>query len=109
MQLKNKWFKYTLLVLFLLFLGLYFSSNAGLIDYQAKYKKSLTEKQIKQFEEDVKNNVNVDIKDYIDTDREEYSNGISNATMKISKTIGEIAQSILNFTFDKVEKTMRNN
>ena len=102
----NKYFKYTLIILFLLFIGLYFSANAGLIDYQAKYKKELTDKEIKQFEEDIKNNVNVDIKKYIDTNDEEYDNNLSKTTLKISNTIGKTIKGTLDFFFDKMEKAM---
>lgn len=104
--MANKIFKYSLIILFLLFLGLYFSSNAGLIDYQAKYKKNLTEKEIAQFEEDLKNGVNVDIKDYINTNNKQYSNSISKATLKISNTIGNVIKSTLDFMFKQIEKNM---
>ena len=102
----DKIFKYSLLVLFLLFLGLYFSSNAGLIDYQAKYKKNLTEKEIMKFEEDIKNGVNVDIKDYINTNNKYYNNSISKASLKISNTIGNAVKGTLDFMFKQIEKNM---
>lgn len=104
--MNSKWGKYILLMLFLIFLGLYFSSQAGLIDYQAKYKNSMTEKQIKQFEEDIKNNVEVDIKDYINTNDKKYSNTVSRLTLKISNTIGKIVKSIIDLIFDGLESAM---
>ena len=106
--MKNKSFNYTLLILFIMFLALYFSSNFGLIDYQSRRKKELTEAQIKQFEEDIKNNVNVDIKEYIDTNDEEYDNNLSKTTLKISNTIGETIKGTLDFFFKKLEKAMNN-
>ena len=99
----DKIFKYSLLVLFLLFLGLYFSSNAGLIDYQAKYKKNLTEKEIMKFEEDIKNGVNVDIKDYIKKNNKYYNNSISKITLKISNTIGNVVKETLDFILKGIE------
>ncbi len=104
--MKNRWFKITLLVLFLMFLGLYISANAGLIDYQAKYKNKMTEKEIKQFEEDLKNNVNIDIKDYIKTHNKDYSNNVSKTTFKVSKTIGNIVKDALDFIFNSVDKAI---
>ena len=98
-------FKYILLILFLLFLGLYFSSNAGLIDYQAKYKKNLTEKQIAEFEEDIKNGVNIDLKDYIGRE-ERYNNKISKATLKVSNMIGNTVKSILDYLLNEIDKSM---
>ena len=90
-----------------MFLGLYFSYNAGLIDYQAKYKKNLTEKEIKQFEEDLKKDVNIDIKDYINTNNKHYSNSVSNTTLKISNTIGNVVKGTLDFMFKQIERNMK--
>ena len=67
--MKDNFVRIMSLTVFLIFLALYYSSNAGLIDYQAKNKTSLTEEQIKMFEEDVKNNVSIDLK----KDRWDYS------------------------------------
>ena len=104
--MNNKWFKITLLILFLMFLGLYISANAGLIDYQAKYKNMMTEKEIKQFEEDLKNNINIDIKDYIKKNNKNYSNNVSKTTYKISKNIGNIVKNMLNIIFSGVDKAI---
>ncbi len=104
--MNNKWFKITLLILFLMFLGLYISANAGLIDYQAKYKNMMTEKEIKQFEEDLKNNINIDIKDYVKRNNKNYSNNVSKTTYKISKNIGNIVKNMLNIIFSGVDKAI---
>lgn len=104
--MKNNFFRIMTLTVFLIFLALYYSSNAGLIDYQAKNKTSLTEEQIKMFEEDVKNNVQIDLKKYIDNKEDRYDNNISKTTLKLSNTIGETVENILNFMFGKLESAM---
>lgn len=104
--MKNNFFRIMTLTVFLIFLALYYSSNAGLIDYQAKNKASLTEEQIKMFEEDVKNNVQIDLKKYIDNKEDRYDNNISKTTLKLSNTIGETVEGILNFVFGKLENAM---
>ena len=104
--MKNNFFRIMTLTVFLIFLALYYSSNAGLIDYQAKNKTSLTEEQIKMFEEDVKNNVQIDLKKYIDNKEDRYDNNISKTTLKLSNTIGETIDGILNFVFGKLENAM---
>ena len=101
--MKNNFLRYMSLTVFLVFLALYYSSNAGLIDYQAKNKTVLTEEQIKMFEEDVKNNVSIDLKKYINDKEEEYDNNISKTTLKVSNKIGEAIQGVLNFLFGKME------
>lgn len=104
--MTNNFFRIMALTVFLIFLALYYSSNAGLIDYQAKNKTSLTEEQIKMFEEDVKNNVQIDLKKYIDNKEDKYDNNISKTTLKLSNTIGETVEGILNFVFGKLENAM---
>lgn len=104
--MKNNFIKIMALTIFLLFLALYYSSNSGLIDYQAKNKNLLTEEQIKQFEEDVKNNVQIDLKKYVDDNEEKYNNNISKATLKLSNMIGETIQGGLNFLFGRLEDAM---
>ena len=104
--MKNNFFRIMALTVFLIFLALYYSSNAGLIDYQAKNKTSLTEEQIKMFEEDVKNNVQIDLKKYLDNKEDRYDNNISKTTLKLSNTIGETIDGILNFVFGKLENAM---
>ncbi len=104
--MKNNFLRIMTLTVFLIFLALYYSSNAGLIDYQAKNKTVLTEKQIKMFEEDVKNNVQIDLKKYVENKEEKYDNNISKTTLKLSNTIGETIEGVLNFMFGKLENVM---
>ena len=102
----NNFFKATILTLFIVFMGLYYLTNAGVIDYRAKNKTTLTEEQIKIFEEDVKNNVKIDIKKYIDNKEEQYNNEISKNTLKLSNSIGKTVSGIINFLFSKMEDVM---
>ncbi len=104
--MKNNFIRIMSLTVFLIFLALYYSSNAGLIDYQAKNKMQLTEEQIQMFEEDVKNNVEIDLKKYMDNKEEKYDNSISKTTLKVSNSIGKTVKNILDYFFEKVEKIM---
>ena len=104
--MKNNFIRIMSLTVFLIFFALYYSANAGLIDYQAKNKTALTEEQIKMFEEDVKNNVEIDLKKYIEDKEEKYDNNISKTTLKLSNTIGKTVQNALDFLFGKLESAM---
>ncbi len=104
--MKDNFFKFALLTLFLIFIALYYSSNSGLIDYQARNKTVLTEEKIKQFEEDVKNNVEIDLKKYVEEKEEKYDNNLSKTTLKVSNTIGQTVQTALNFLFSKLDRVM---
>jgi len=103
---KKNIFRIIGLTLVFLFIGLYFASNAGYIDYQSRNKTILTEEQIKQFENDVKENKAIDIKNYITSKEDEYDNNISRMSLKLSHTISETFENILNFVFGKLENVM---
>lgn len=104
--MENNFLRIMLLTVFLIFLALYYSSNSGLIDYQARNKTVLTEEQIKMFEDDVKNNVQIDLKKYVEDKEERYDNNISKTTLKLSNTIGETIQGALDFLFGQLESAM---
>lgn len=97
--MKNKIIKYVLLSVVFTFLILYFFGGR-IYDYKLKEKKVLTEEQIKKFEEDVKNGIEIDINDYIIKDKD-YSNSIT-------KINGEISN-IIELGFKKVFEQILNN
>ena len=57
-NLKKKWvhriFKYVFVLAFIAFLTLYLSQATGYYEYENHQKATLTEEQIKQFEQDVR-------------------------------------------------------
>lgn len=99
--MNHKRFNYLLLFLFLVFITIYYSNNIGLVDYKAKYKKELTEKEIIQFEEDIKNNREIDINKYND-DYHKYRNGLSRLVLNVSNGIGDITKSIFDYLFSEI-------
>lgn len=103
---KSNVFRIIFLTLVFLFIGLYFASNSGYIDYQARNKTILTEEQIRKFENDVKENKPIDIENYITDKEEEYDNSISRLSLKLSNTIGETFEKALNYIFSKLENAM---
>ena len=102
----NRLFKYTLLVLFLIFLGLYFGADIGIIDYPAKHRTKMTEENIKRFEEDVKNNVNIDLNNYVDYKEKKYDNGVSKTMLKTSNFLGESVKNTIDFFFKAISKSL---
>ena len=101
----NKTFNKIFLILFLVFIVIYFSARVGLIDYQSKIKKELTDEQIIKFEEDIKKGEKIDLKEYVKDDNR-YDNTLSKITLKVSDTIGNVTKDIIGFMFKKIEKSM---
>lgn len=99
--MNHKVFNMLLLILFLVFITIYFSSRSNLIDYQAKNRKELTNDEIKEFESDLKNNQTIDIKKY--NKNPNYENSLSRASLSLSKGISNSINGILNFMFKKLQ------
>ena len=77
-------FKIIFIFLFVIFLTMYMSVGSNYYEYELHKKVMLTNEDIKRFEDDVKNNKEVDIDNYISS-RVDYSNSFSKASTKVSK------------------------
>ena len=77
-------FKIIFIFLFVIFLTMYISVGSNYYEYELHKKVMLTNEDIKKFEDDVKNNKEVDIDNYISS-RVDYSNSFSKASNKMSK------------------------
>jgi len=88
--LINKVFKFICTLLCIIYLGLFIANNTGYYSFSLRNKKELTEEQIKKFEEDVKNGINVDINEYLDFNTISYQNNISKLGYNISSFVGDL-------------------
>ncbi len=80
-------------LLFAVFITLYISQATGYYDYEQYKKTELTKEKIEQFERDVADGKNVDIKNYLENVKVDYSNTASNTGLKISNTITKYVKS----------------
>lgn len=76
-----------LTVLFAIFLTLYISQATGYYDYEQYKKVELTKDKIAQFEQDIKDGKEIDIKKYMSTVQTDYNNKVSKTGISISSTI----------------------
>lgn len=67
----------TIIILFIIFLILYISSERGYYEYKVHTKTMLTNEAIKKFESDISSGKNVKIENYITSERIDYSNIVS--------------------------------
>lgn len=105
---KKKWlnriFKYLFVLSFIAFLTLYLSQATGYYEYENHQKATLTEEQIKQFEEDVKNGKNIKIEDYVEKTHVDYSNKASSMGNKVSDTINRSVKTGIEKIFGALNK-----
>ena len=89
---KNKVFKFIFCIFLLSYLVVYFSEITGYYEYQNHAKSTLTEEQIRKFENDVNSGKEVDIKDYIAVNQVTYNNKLSKVASKLSDGISKIVE-----------------
>ncbi|MBQ3021151.1 MAG: hypothetical protein IJD92_02865 [Bacilli bacterium] len=85
---KNNLILKILLVLFIIYFCLYLMNNLGYYNINSK-NVVLTNEKIKEFEDDIKNGENIDIKNYIN-DNINYKNTYSNLGYNLSLGIDNI-------------------
>ena len=83
----NKIFKYITILSFVTFLTLYTSQKTGYYEYTNYQKKNITEKELKKFEEDIKNGKDISLNNYKENTKIDYSNNMSNIGTKVSNTL----------------------
>ena len=97
-----------MMVLVILFLGLYISQMTGYYQYTESKKTTLTEDAIKRFEQDIKDGKQIDAKNYLE-EQADYNNALSSLGMKVSRLIEKGFNKAMNGVFNEISKTISNN
>lgn len=105
-KLCNKIFSRILLALFIAFLAIYVSSATGYYEFEQHNKMVLTKEKIKEFEQDVADGKEVDIKNYIVNDTPNYENSVSKLGNTVSTKLEKFIQSGIESTFDFLSKLL---
>lgn len=84
---KPNWFMRGLILLFVVYLSLTLAISTGYYEAKLSEKTIVTEEGMRQFEADLKQGKDVDIKDYLSEVHEDYSNRTSKAGVAISSTV----------------------
>lgn len=89
MKTKNPFFK-ILFVFFLIFIALYIALESGYYDIKMGRKATITEEKLKEFEQDVKEGKEIDLKDYLTEDYVDYSSAVSRIGSKIGTGLDKL-------------------
>lgn len=98
---QKNWFLTIIGILFIIYFALYIMDNLGYYNVATK-NKVITEEKLIEFEEDVKNGKEIDIKEYV-RDTTNYKNVYSNLGYNLSVGI----DNILNKGFQKAGKILK--
>ncbi len=83
---KNPFFR-ILGALFLMFMCLYFILESGYYEAKISKKTAMTEESIKQFENDIKNGLPIDINSYTFKENTDYSNNTTDTAIFIGEKV----------------------
>ncbi len=97
-------FRYSVVICFATFFALYLSQSTGYIEYENSKQVALTEKQIKEFEKDVADGKQVDMKKYLKTNEKNYQNAVSRTGLKISEVASSGIKSVVESSFKLLSK-----
>lgn len=99
---KNKTLKFIVTIILIIYISSYYVSNSGYYEYHMQERTILTNEKIKEFERDVKNNENIDIKNYLNEEERDYSNKLSNIMYQISDNGTKATRKIMKYLFKKL-------
>ena len=95
-----------ILILVFLFFVLYFMQASGYNEYTRNRENMLTEEQIKEYEEDIEAGKDVTIKDYLNKDKVNYENKVSELGLDLSELIGDIFNKGMNTFFEMLNEAV---
>ena len=87
---KSNPFLKILFVLFIVYMALYIAGISGYYESRINNEIVLTEQSIKEFENDIKNNKNIDLKKYTKVDNKDYSGFASNMGDNFSNFVAKL-------------------
>ena len=100
-----KYLKICFIILVLVFIGLYFSYKNGYYINRNKENMLYTEEMIKEYEEDLKNGVDISKKSYLKK-KDNYNNKYTNFSLKISKKIENGFDKVIKFLLKRITNTI---
>ena len=106
MRKENKYhlFWRTLFILFVFYVAIFISVENGYYEKQNAKKTIITEEKMKEFEEDVRNNEDVDIKDYLVEEYKDYSSPTSKLAVNLSTGMEKVMNKCINSTVSLLKK-----
>lgn len=96
----NKLIKFIFSVTVIIFFCAYFIERTGYYEYKLQNRKVLTEQEMTNFENDIKEGKDVDIRDYLSNTNVDYSTNLTKTTSNISIKLNKYLKNFLVNGFD---------
>lgn len=91
-KLRTKVFRISFIILFAVYLTIYVSNKYGYYEYQKHEQVTLTQEQIKKFEQDVKDGKEIDIENYVGDVNKNYQTKLSQVGLNVSNGLANIVK-----------------
>ena len=79
---------------------------SGYNEYTRNRENMLTEEEIKEYEEDIEAGKDVTIKDYLNKDKVNYDNKVSDLGLDLSELIGDVFNKGMNAFFEMLNEAV---
>ena len=96
--------KFTSVSIIFIFLFAYFTEMSGYYEYSLANKKNLTDEQIKQFENDIRDGKNIDITTYQKSNTTDYSNNLTKTTSETNIKLNNYLKKVIENTLQTLKK-----
>ena len=103
-KLRTKVFRISFIILFAIFITVFISNKYGYYVYQKHEQVTLTQEQIKQFEQDVKDGKNIDLQNYLENTNKDYQTKFSQLGLNVSNSLANIVKNSVDGFFKYVSK-----
>ena len=80
----------------------YVITESGYYEYTLGQRTIITNEKIKEFEQDIKDNKDIDLIDYLDKGELDYSNAFTNLVYRISDNSNKLAKKAMKYLFKKI-------
>lgn len=90
----------TLGCLFVIYVALFIANISGYYEGKIRDRVIITEEGIKKFEEKVQNGEDIDITSFLNSERVDYSSGMSNLGDNVTASIENVVVNGMNFVAD---------
>lgn len=100
--MDKKILKLISIIIVFIFSVSYMIAESGYYEYTMQKRTIITNEKIKEFEEDIKNNQEIDLKNYLDKEEIDYSNKITTLVYNISDNSNKLARKTIKYIFKKL-------
>ena len=100
--MNKKTIKLIFIPIILIFITSYIISESGYYEYNLQRKTIITNEKIKEFEQDIKDNKEIDLIDYLDNEEIDYTNRFTTLVYNISDNSNKLARKTIKYIFKKL-------